>query len=292
MKDTTKGYLLGALSAASYGINPLAVNLYNDGFNTDSVLFYRYALAIVFIGILMLLQGERFRINRKETLQLLFMGILMSVSSISLFESYNYIDVSIASTLLFVYPALVTIIMMLFYKERPSISIILALLGVGLGITLLNKGEVSSSQNIFGVSIVILSSLTYAIYIVMTQKSSTLRNLSSLKLSFYALTFGILLFVARMICGNELYPLTNMSHYGYVITLALFPTLISLTAMAKAIKYVGPTPTAIMGALEPVTAVILGIIILGERPSIWAYIGMIIIVASITLIITSKNKTT
>lgn len=292
MKDTTKGYLLGALSAASYGINPLAVNLYNDGFNTDSVLFYRYALAIVFIGILMLLQGESFKINRKETLQLLFMGILMSVSSISLFESYNYIDVSIASTLLFVYPALVTIIMMLFYKERPSISIILALLGVGLGITLLNKGEVSSSQNIFGVSIVILSSLTYAIYIVMTQKSSTLRNLSSLKLSFYALTFGILLFVARMICGNELYPLTNMSHYGYVITLALFPTLISLTAMAKAIKYVGPTPTAIMGALEPVTAVILGIIILGERPSIWAYIGMIIIVASITLIITSKNKTT
>jgi drug/metabolite transporter (DMT)-like permease len=292
MKDTTKGYLLGALSAASYGINPLAVNLYNDGFNTDSVLFYRYALAIVFIGILMLLQGESFKINRKETLQLLFMGILMSISSISLFESYNYIDVSIASTLLFVYPALVTIIMMLFYKERPSISIILALLGVGLGITLLNKGEVSSSQNIFGVSIVILSSLTYAIYIVMTQKSSTLRNLSSLKLSFYALTFGILLFVARMICGNELYPLTNMSHYGYVITLALFPTLISLTAMAKAIKYVGPTPTAIMGALEPVTAVILGIIILGERPSIWAYIGMIIIVASITLIITSKNKTT
>lgn len=292
MKDTTKGYLLGALSAASYGINPLAVNLYNDGFNTDSVLFYRYALAIVFIGILMLLQGESFKINRKETLQLLFMGILMSVSSISLFESYNYIDVSIASTLLFVYPALVTIIMMLFYKERPSISIVLALLGVGLGITLLNKGEVSSSQNIFGVSIVILSSLTYAIYIVMTQKSSTLRNLSSLKLSFYALTFGILLFVARMICGNELHPLTNMSHYGYVITLALFPTLISLTAMAKAIKYVGPTPTAIMGALEPVTAVILGIIILGERPSIWAYIGMIIIVASITLIITSKNKTT
>lgn len=292
MKDTTKGYLLGALSAASYGINPLAVNLYNDGFNTDSVLFYRYALAIVFIGILMLLQGESFKINRKETSQLLFMGILMSVSSISLFESYNYIDVSIASTLLFVYPALVTIIMMLFYKERPSISIVLALLGVGLGITLLNKGEVSSSQNIFGVSIVILSSLTYAIYIVMTQKSSTLRNLSSLKLSFYALTFGILLFVARMICGNELHPLTNMSHYGYVITLALFPTLISLTAMAKAIKYVGPTPTAIMGALEPVTAVILGIIILGERPSIWAYIGMIIIVASITLIITSKNKTT
>lgn len=292
MKDTTKGYLLGALSAASYGINPLAVNLYNDGFNTDSVLFYRYALAIVFIGILMLLQGESFKINRKETSQLLFMGILMSVSSISLFESYNYIDVSIASTLLFVYPALVTIIMMLFYKERPSISIVLALLGVGLGITLLNKGEVSSSQNIFGVSIVILSSLTYAIYIVMTQKSSTLRNLSSLKLSFYALTFGILLFVARMICGNELHPLTNMSHYGYVITLALFPTLISLTAMAKAIKYVGPTPTAIMGALEPVTAVILGIIILGERPSICAYIGMIIIVASITLIITSKNKTT
>lgn len=290
MKDTTKGYILGALSAASYGVNPLAVNLYNDGFNTDSVLFYRYALAILFIGILMLLQGESFKINLKETLLLIVMGILMSVSSISLFESYNYIDVSIASTLLFVYPALVTIIMMLFFKEKPSISIILALIGVGLGIILLNKGENSSTQNIFGVSIVIVSSLTYAIYIVMTQKSSTLRNLSSLKLSFYALTFGILLFVIRMICSSNLHPLTSISHYGYVITLALFPTLISLTAMAKAIKYIGPTPTAIMGALEPVTAVILGILILDERPSTWAYIGMIVIVAAITLIITSKKK--
>lgn len=290
MKDTTKGYILGALSAASYGVNPLAVNLYNDGFNTDSVLFYRYALAILFIGILMLLQGESFKINLKETLLLIVMGILMSVSSISLFESYNYIDVSIASTLLFVYPALVTIIMMLFFKEKPSISIILALIGVGLGIILLNKGENSSTQNIFGVSIVIVSSLTYAVYIVMTQKSSTLRNLSSLKLSFYALTFGILLFVIRMICSSNLHPLTSISHYGYVITLALFPTLISLTAMAKAIKYIGPTPTAIMGALEPVTAVILGIIILDERPSAWAYIGMIVIVAAITLIITSKKK--
>ncbi len=290
MKDTTKGYILGALSAASYGVNPLAVNLYNDGFNTDSVLFYRYALAILFIGILMLLQGESFKINLKETLLLIVMGILMSVSSISLFESYNYIDVSIASTLLFVYPALVTIIMMLFFKEKPSISIILALIGVGLGIILLNKGENSSTQNIFGVSIVIVSSLTYAVYIVMTQKSSTLRNLSSLKLSFYALTFGILLFVIRMICSSNLHPLTSISHYGYVITLALFPTLISLTAMAKAIKYIGPTPTAIMGALEPVTAVILGILILDERPSTWAYIGMIVIVAAITLIITSKKK--
>lgn len=290
MKDTTKGYILGALSAASYGVNPLAVNLYNDGFNTDSVLFYRYALAILFIGILMLLQGESFKINLKETLLLIVMGILMSVSSISLFESYNYIDVSIASTLLFVYPALVTIIMMLFFKEKPSISIILALIGVGLGIILLNKGGNSSTQNIFGVSIVIVSSLTYAVYIVMTQKSSTLRNLSSLKLSFYALTFGILLFVIRMICSSNLHPLTSISHYGYVITLALFPTLISLTAMAKAIKYIGPTPTAIMGALEPVTAVILGILILDERPSTWAYIGMIVIVAAITLIITSKKK--
>lgn len=290
MKDTTKGYILGALSAASYGVNPLAVNLYNDGFNTDSVLFYRYALAILFIGILMLLQGESFKINLKETLLLIVMGILMSVSSISLFESYNYIDVSIASTLLFVYPALVTIIMMLFFKEKPSISIILALIGVGLGIILLNKGENSSTQNIFGVSIVIVSSLTYAVYIVMTQKSSTLRNLSSLKLSFYALTFGILLFVIRMICSSNLHPLTSISHYGYVITLALFPTLISLTAMTKAIKYIGPTPTAIMGALEPVTAVILGILILDERPSTWAYIGMIVIVAAITLIITSKKK--
>ena len=290
MKDTTKGYLLGALSAASYGVNPLAVSLYDDGFNTDSVLFYRYALAILFMGILMVINKESFKITFKETLLLAVMGTLMSLSSISLFESYNYIDVSTASTLLFVYPALVTIIMLIFYKERPSAAVVVALIGVSIGITLLNYGEGSSSQSIFGVTIVIISSLTYAVYIIMTQKSSTLRNLSSLKLSFYALTFGIILFIVRIMCGNELHSLDNISHYGYVITLALFPTLISLTAMAKAIKYIGPTPTAIMGALEPVTAVLLGIVVLGERPSMWTYLGMVIVVLAITLIITSKHK--
>lgn len=290
MKDTTKGYLLGALSAASYGVNPLAVSLYDDGFNTDSVLFYRYALAILFMGILMVINKESFKITFKETLLLAVMGTLMSLSSISLFESYNYIDVSTASTLLFVYPALVTIIMLIFYKERPSSAVVVALIGVSIGITLLNYGEGSSSQSIFGVTIVIISSLTYAVYIIMTQKSSTLRNLSSLKLSFYALTFGIILFIVRIMCGNELHSLDNISHYGYVITLALFPTLISLTAMAKAIKYIGPTPTAIMGALEPVTAVLLGIVVLGERPSMWTYLGMVIVVLAITLIITSKHK--
>jgi drug/metabolite transporter (DMT)-like permease len=90
--------------------------------------------------------------------------------------------------------------------------------------------------------------------------------------------------------GNELHSLDNISHYGYVVTLALFPTLISLTAMAKAIKYIGPTPTAIMGALEPITAVLLGIVVLGERPSMWTYLGMVIVVLAITLIITSKHK--
>jgi drug/metabolite transporter (DMT)-like permease len=290
MKDTTKGYLLGALSAASYGVNPLAVRLYDDGFNTDSVLFYRYALAILFMGILMVINKESFKITFKETLLLAVMGTLMSLSSISLFESYNYIDVSTASTLLFVYPALVTIIMLIFYKERPSAAVVVALIGVSIGITLLNYGEGSSSQSFFGVTIVIISSLTYAVYIIMTQKSSTLRNLSSLKLSFYALTFGIILFIVRIMYGNELHSLDNISHYGYVVTLALFPTLISLTAMAKAIKYIGPTPTAIMGALEPITAVLLGIVVLGERPSMWTYLGMVIVVLAITLIITSKHK--
>lgn len=290
MNNSTKGYLLGALSAASYGVNPLAVNLYNDGFNTDSVLLYRYAFAILFMGILMLIQKESFKINIKETGMLALMGLLMSVSSISLFESYNYIDVSIASTLLFCYPAMVTLIMMTLYKERPSKRTIIALVGVGIGIVLLNGGGETSGQSIFGITIVILSSLTYAIYIILTQKSNILRELSSLKLSFYALLFGIMLYVIRIACGNELHSLNNMSHYGYVITLALFPTLISLTAMAKAIKYIGPTPTAIMGALEPVTAVILGVIILNERPTLWAYIGMLVIVGAITLLILKPNN--
>lgn len=137
INNKTKGFLLGAIAAASYGMNPLfTLPLYSAGMSVDSVLFYRYALAIVVLGIMMKMQKQSFAIKKADVLPLCIMGLLFSFSSLFLFMSYNYMDAGIASTILFVYPVLVAIIMAVVFKEKVSpvtmFSIALAFVGISL----------------------------------------------------------------------------------------------------------------------------------------------------------------
>ena len=119
MNIRTKGYIIGAIAAATYGTNPIfAIPLYKNGMDTNSVLFFRYLLAIPIIIVMMKMRGRTFSLKKKEILPVISMGIVMSVSSLALFESYNYIGAGIASTILFVYPILVAIIMALLFHER------------------------------------------------------------------------------------------------------------------------------------------------------------------------------
>ena len=119
MNVKAKGYILGAVAAATYGMNPLfALPLYKAGMNPDSVLFFRYLFAIPVLGMMIVARGRSFKLKRKEVLPLIIMGLLVALSSLALFQSYNYMDVGIASTLLFVYPILVALIMWIAFKDR------------------------------------------------------------------------------------------------------------------------------------------------------------------------------
>ena len=119
ISERSRGYVLGAIAAASYGLNPLfALPLYGAGLGVDSVLFYRYVLAVVMLGALMLFRRQSFALRRRDVLPLAAMGVLFSVSSLLLFESYNLMDAGIASTILFVYPVMVAVIMAVGFRER------------------------------------------------------------------------------------------------------------------------------------------------------------------------------
>jgi len=142
--NKTKGFLLGAIAAASYGMNPLfTLPLYSAGMSVDSVLFYRYALAIVVLGIMMKMQKQSFAIKKADVLPLCIMGLLFSFSSLFLFMSYNYMDAGIASTILFVYPVLVAIIMAVVFKEKvsPVTNIIICIWCVLSGGCVQNKSQ-------------------------------------------------------------------------------------------------------------------------------------------------------
>ena len=291
MNVKAKGYILGAVAAATYGMNPLfALPLYKAGMNPDSVLFFRYLFAIPVLGMMIVARGRSFKLKRKEVLPLIIMGLLVALSSLALFQSYNYMDVGIASTLLFVYPILVALIMWIAFKEKLTLPTVLCILLALGGIGLLYKSGDGSTLNLTGIILVMISALSYAIYIVGVNQS-TLKNLATLSLTFYVLLFGLVLFLVRVDFGQSLRVAETWYLWGNLIALAIFPTAISFLCTTQAIQYIGSTPTAILGALEPLTAVFFGVVVFGESLTLRLSCGMLMIILAVTLIIAGGNLT-
>ncbi len=292
MNQKTKGYILGAIAAATYGMNPLfALPLYKDGMNPESVLFFRYLMALPILATMIHARGRSFRINRKETLTLIVMGLLVAVSSLTLFQSYNFMEAGIASTILFVYPIMVAVIMALVFKEKISPQTVFCMLTALGGIALLYKGTDGSTLSLTGTVLALTSALTYAIYIVGVNQR-TLKNTATLTVTFYVLLFGVSLFIVRLLTGVELTLPSRWYMWANLLALAVFPTAISFLCTTSAIQYIGSTPTAILGALEPVTAIIFGITIFGERMSVREGVGIVLILLAVTLVIAGGSITT
>lgn len=287
--NKTKGFILGAIAAASYGMNPLfTLPLYSAGMSVDTVLFYRYSLAVIVLGILMKFQKQSFAIKKVDVLPLCIMGLLFAFSSLFLFMSYNYMDAGIASTILFVYPVLVAIIMAVVFKEKVSPITMFSIALAFVGISMLCKSPGGQTLSLVGITFVFLSSLSYAIYIVGVNRSS-LKDMPIAKLTFYVLLFGLSVYVVRLKFCTELQLIPTPMLWVNAVSLAVFPTVISLVTMTKAIHYIGSTPTAILGALEPVTALFFGVLVFGEQLTPRIILGILMIITAVTLIIGGKS---
>ena len=285
-----KGYLFAAIAAASYGTNPIfAIPLYREGINVTSVLFMRYAMAVAIMFFATMIKSPKaFVIKPKYVGLLAFMGILMVLSSIALFESYKYLSAGIASTLLFFYPVMVAVIMAIFYKERLTKKSWACLITAFLGVVILSKNDDGGFISLLGLTLVMLSSLSYAIYLVYINRGP-MKKINTSTITFYVILGGFLVMIPYcLLDGGLMLPKTTPAWIN-AIGLGFFPTVISLIFTSRAIALIGSTETAIFGALEPLTAVILGILILGETLTITPAIGMILIFVSVTVLMMKKK---
>lgn len=289
MQSRLKGYACGIGAAVCYGTNPLgALFLYEDGINANSVLFYRFALAVVMLGLLMAVKGKSLLVSGKELALLAVLGVVFSMSSMSLYFSFCFMDAGIASTLLFVYPVMVAVIMAVLFKERLSAAALFAIVLALVGIALLYNGDGGVRLSTAGVLLVMLSSLSYAIYIVVVNKSPL--RISSLKLTFYVLFFGMLTILANsFVSGIHIQMLTTPRMWLCAFMLALLPTVFSLVLMVIAVHEIGSTPTAVMGALEPLTAVVIGVTVFGEQLTARLSVGIVLILLAVMIIVAGKS---
>ena len=292
MNRRVKGILNGARASASYGTNPLfALPLFAAGIGINSVLFYRYALAVVIYGLwLKFVKKTALNISRKEFLPLLILGIFFSLSSLTLYDAFNYIEAGIACTILFIYPVLVAVIMALFFKEKITKTVISSILLTSVGIILLYKGKTGLSLNLYGVGIVFLSALLYALYIVGVKNIKAVKHINRAKMSFYVMLFGLLVYIINLKFCTQLQILDKPYLWLLAIGLSVFPTIISLETITISIKLVGSTTTAILGALEPLTALFFGVLIFHEQLTVRICMGVALILLGVLLIVTRKKK--
>ncbi|HRM36412.1 MAG TPA: DMT family transporter [Aliarcobacter cryaerophilus] len=284
MSLQTKGVILAIISAICYGMNPLgALFLYEEGLNVNSVIFYRFIFASILLAIFMLIKKDSFYLKFKEIILLALLGLLFGISAISLFNSFLYMDAGLASTVLFIYPIFVAIIMALFFKEKNSIITILSIIFAFLGVVLLYESDGANVSN-FGIFLVIVSSLCYAIYIVIINQYL---KLSALKVTFYSMLFCTITILIHSFFDSSLniMPLVNFNMWFYTIFLALVPTIISLLFLIKAIQLIGSTSASILGALEPLTAVLIGVYVFNEKITFWLVIGILFILFGVILIV-------
>lgn len=290
MNNQHRGFLYGALAAICYGTNPLgALYLFKAGYTPGSVLFHRFAGAAILSSLFILFLRKDFRLPRENVPYIGFLGFLFAASALCLYKSFLYMDAGVASTLLFAYPIMVAVFMVIFFKEKlrrkTVFSIILAISGVVL---LMRTGD-GKALSLAGILLVFFSSLSYAVYIVVAARMP--KPVGALKMNMYIFSVCAICLAAYSLLapGHSIHPVTSLHAFAWIFQLALVPSLLSLVFMQKALRTIGSTPTAILGALEPLTAVCIGVGVFHEALSARLVAGIGLILFSVTLLALRKN---
>lgn len=286
------GYPAGIITGITYGLNPLfGVPLMKNGAAIESILFFRYAIAVLFLGLFLLLSKQSFKISRKEAGVLLVLGLLYTSSSIFLFEAYNYIASGLATTIIFLYPVLVAIIMV-FLKVVPSWPVWLSIILTFAGVVIMTQSDSTHTINPIGVILSLGSALVYALFIVIINRSKTISKISNSLLTFYALTVGTIIFLGKIII-SDIDITAGIDHnmaWMNLVGLALLPTVVSTATLAIATRNIGATKASVLGVFEPITAILIGTIVFGEALTTNIIVGILLSIAAITFMIAKTKR--
>ncbi len=294
MNMTIRGIGEALLSAFLFALIPFFfIPLNRVGFTPESGAFYRlFFAALLSLGIVMW-QKHSLRITRQQLPSVI--GVVLSYSMVTLgfFTSLTLMSSGIAATLLFTNPLFVMLFMFLFYNEKIELYKIVLSLFTCLGIaSMTGFFSMQMQLNAEGFSYIMLASLAYAAYIISISQAKK-HHISNNALSFY-LFFGSCLAVLIYALYKDafMFPRSGME-IGSLMALALCTAFFSNLLLIMAIAKIGSTLSAILGTLEPVIAVSIGIILFNESASVSVLGGIsltITTVALITLIPFLRNR--
>lgn len=283
MSSRSKGILAVIISATIFGSMPLMAKVvYESGGNPVSLTFYRFFLILPFLYLL--IKGnkeETLWITKEELKKIVLVGTSgYGATALLLYLSYNYIPSGMATTLHFIYPVFVILGCILFFKEKPSIIKIIAVILCILGVMMFY--DPTGDINFTGIFLAFASSITFAFYTVYLDKSG-LKQMSTIKLTFYlCLIASIMMLIFSIVTKTFT---IDMKPLGWLMALFLSLSVgFGVNLFQIGIKIVGPQTTAILSTFEPITSVIIGVLLLNENFGIKTIFGVGLILLAVIII--------
>ena len=265
-RDSLIGYIAGIITGVTYGLNPLfAMPLMNAGAPVENILFFRYGLSVLILGCWLLAKHESFRVSGKQLVRLLILGACFTMSSLFLFEAYRLIPSGMATTIVFLYPVLVALIMV-FMRVYPTWQVWFSIILTFIGVFVLSRNDGTHVIQTKGIVIAAASALAYAMFIVIVNRSKAIRKVSNTLLTFYALIVGTIVFMVKALAGGHslLLGISGFSAWGNLLGLAVLPTIVSTATLALATRKIGAAKASVLGVFEPITAILVGALAFGE----------------------------
>ena len=287
-----KGIFYAAVSSSTFGLAPFfSITLLLVGFSAFEVLSYRWGIASVVLVIFGLFSGCDFRLKRKDLAVVFTLSLLRAITSFSLIIAYQNIASGVASTIHFMYPLAVALVMMFVFREKKSVWVIVAVLMSLSGASVLSLGgvDVKDGNTPMGLVAACVSVFSYAGYIIGVRKTRAVK-INSTVLTCYVMGLGALFFIIGGCLTEGIRLETQGKVWLYILGLALPATAISNMALVKAIKHIGPTLTSIFGAMEPLTAVFIGIVVFHETSTISGILGMLLIIIAVFIVVVKENR--
>ena len=291
-----RGLFFGLLAAVLYGLIPtftLPIHPLHgspdEAMSEISILFYRFASAALIIGLVMAVRRKSFRITRGEAVTLIYLAFLSDGAAMFLLAGYAYMPSGIATTIHFMYPVLTAVIMMLFYHEsrRPITIVAVVLAVVGVGALSWPIGGVRVGMR--GVVLELISALCFALYLIRLNRSRV-AGMDDMKLTFYIVFFGALIFGGEAFRQDHFELITTPTQALSLFGLGLICTVVTNLSLVVAVKNIGSTTTAGLGALEPLTAVVLGSLLFSEAITWNVGLGIALIIPAVVVVIFTRNR--
>ena len=292
---TINGLFYAAISSMSFGFSPLfSLGLIAAGLSDFDILSYRWFIAGLVLMIYAFCKKKSLRLNSfGEVWKVVLLSILRAITSVTLLLGYVNISSGIASTINFMYPVIVTICMMLFFGEKRSKIDFLAIAASIFGVYLLASGDsimVEGGNTDLGLACSLISAVSFAAYYIL-MKQVKADKIEVVKFTTWIMLLSAVYFIiGGLITHGKITIVTKPVPWLYILGLGLWSTMVSNFTGVKAIRRVGPTLTSIMGALQPLTAVILGGIFLDEHFGFSTITGIILILIAVSIIVLHQKR--